>query len=356
MIGYLAAFFVSVSIAAGSLVFLMVSYLGRATWFLPIRRVVEAAVVVLPIFLLLFLPIALRLSSIYPWAQSTSDLNPQQAASLGHARVWFEPSFFIARSYVYLLTWCVLAFLLRRASLMQDPSPPDRSRIVPRTVSAVGLPLTLVTISFAGFDWLMSLQPGWTSDAFGLYVAAGSFAGSVGAIAVFVYFADRAGFFERSAIAKLTDAHVHALGRIMLVSVLFWAYIGFCQFLLIWIGDLPSEIPFYDERREGFWGWASALLVLTHFVVPFLLLLSRPLKRRIASLACVGALLLVAHALDVLWIVIPSAHRNLSVLDVASTAGILLIFVGATVSRYRAVPPAPLHDPDLARAIRYESP
>lgn len=289
---FLALFFAAVSLPIGALIFLMVMTLARATWLAPIRRSVEMLTTSLPAFLFLFIPIALELSAIYPWASSTGQLDPQATDSIRHAHAWFAPAFFVARAYVYLMTWCLLAFALR-----------SKSRNA-YAISAVGLPIVLTTVSFAGFDWLMSVQPGWTSDAFGLYVAAGCFSGSMGALAVVLCFA-RSG--ENLARMAIDPDHVHAVGRVMLVAVMVWAYIGFCQFLLVWIGDLPSEIPFYADRNVGVWKTVSAILVTTHFVVPFLLLLSRPLKRRINLLAMVGALMLAAHFVDIIWITIPGS-------------------------------------------------
>ena len=352
MTAYLAGFFATVSISLGALIFLMVGILSRATWLTPIRRVVEAMSMTLPVFLVLYVPIALGLRSIYPWADPSLHFEPAIRASLDHAHVWYAPGFFVVRSYVYLLSWCAMAFALRRASLMQDADGVSRAARM-RALSAGGLPLVAITASFAGFDWLMSLQPAWTSDAFGLYVAAGCFAGALGALCVILYVARATEFLARSTIRP---DHVHAVGRVMLVAVMLWAYVGFCQFLLIWIANLPSEIPFYADRWVGSWMWVFILLVLLGFILPFLLLLSRTLKRNLLATAVIGGLVLFAHVLDVLWIVMPSEHRGLKITDPLPTLGMLAILAFLVRWHCRAVPGLPVHDPDLARGLEYESP
>jgi len=252
-----------------------------------------------------------------------------------------------------MIVWTFFALALRRASLARDRAERPTSLRTERTLSAVGLPFVLLTITFAGFDWVMSREPGWTSDALGLYVAAGAFAGSVGAVCALLYVASRLGLLERS---SFTPAHVHALGRVLLVSVLLWAYIGVCQFLLLWMADLPSEIPFYDDRRNGRWACVSAVLVLTHFAIPFLLLLSRPLKRRLGALALIGTLVVLAHALDAMWTVIPFGGRGLHPLDFAPVIGALVVLFAAAFLSFRTASPIPLHDPDRDASMGYESP
>jgi hypothetical protein len=352
MTAYLAAFFAAMSVVVGALILLMVGYLTHATWLVPMRRAVEALASTAPLFLLLYGPIAFSIPAIYPWMRPWTVVDPAARASLEHAHAWFAPIFFVARAYGYMLVWTFFALALRRASLTQDRSSLPASDRRQRVLSAVGLPLVVLTITFAGFDWLMSLEPGWTSDALGLYLGAGAFAGAVGAVCVLLCVAVRAGFLAPSSV---TPDQVHALGRVLLMAVLLWAYIGVCQFLLFWIADLPSEVSFYGDRETGGWGWVSGALVVTHFAIPFLALLSRPLKRRLIPLACVGALVVAAHALDAMWVVIPFSGRPLGALDLAPMGGALVLLFAAAGFVYRAAPPVPLRDPDLGAAMEYQS-
>ena len=209
-----------------------------------------------------------------------------------------------------------------------------------------------LTLTFAGFDWIMSLNTRWSSDILGVYVFAGAFAGAIGATAVVACLAFRAGILP----SEVRADHFHALGRVLLVAVIFWAYIAFCQFLLVWIADLGRESSFYADRGYGSWSWASAALFFLHFAVPFLLLLSRPLKRSPLSLAVVGAWLVCAHALDVYWLVLPPLHAGMRWLDLASLVGVTGVCAAFGAWRFSAASPVPIHDPALGESLRYESP
>jgi hypothetical protein len=150
--------------------------------------------------------------------------------------------------------------------------------------------------------------------------------------------------------------HFHALGRVLLVGVIFWGYIAFCQFMLVWIADLPREVIFYADRVRGGWAAASVALFCARFLVPFLLLLSRSLKRRPGALACVGGWLVCAHALDMYWICVPPLGDGLRVLDVGWPVFVLAVCAAFGAWRFSAARAIPIHDPALGESLRYESP
>ncbi|MEO8878150.1 MAG: hypothetical protein ABI461_21335 [Polyangiaceae bacterium] len=340
-VGYTAGFFAAISMAVGALGLLMIARLSGAIWIVPLRRAAEALMGTLPIFLVLFIPIALQLAHIYPWASkadlSALGLSPEASAALAHTRAWWNSEFFVVRAYFYISLWSALAFGWRKR---------------PDGVSAVGLLLLIITFSLAGFDWMMSLDTGWVSDAFGFYVATGAFAGAVGLVVVFSVIARRTQFLPRSAI---TENHFSALGRVLLTAVILWAYIAFCQFLIIWIADLPSEIPFYDDRRGGIWKWVTAAVVLGQFVVPFILLLSRNLKRHPARLGWVGAWVVAGHVLDVSWMTFPAGGRSVSLLALLPMFGVLGVFIGFAAWRYKVSGALAESDSDREASLHYEA-
>jgi hypothetical protein len=349
---YLAGFFAAVSVAVGALALLMVTRLSGATWFVPMKRAAEAIGSTLPLFLVLFVPIALGIRGTFPWAQPTGSLDAQARASLDETRVWWNPTFFVARSYLYLVVWCGLALAWRRASRATTRrlglADSERQRIL----SAVGLPVLILTASFAGFDWMMSLDAGWVSDAFGLTIAAGAFAGGVGLVSVFSYLGLRSG---RLRPTEIRPAHFHALGKVLLTSVMLWAYVGVGQFIIIWMADLPREISFYADRSTRGVEWLSAAVVLGHFVIPFLLLLSRPLKRRPVGLAIVGGWVVAAHVTDVIWLTLPADGHAIHVAELAPVVVLVGSFVVAAWWRYRSTDPLPAHDPNRDASLRYEA-
>ena len=349
---YTAGFLVALTIALGALLFVMIAHTARARWFVVFRRLTGAVAATTPIFVVLFVPIALGVRWLYPWARASGDLDAESRAWAAHAHVWLNVPFFLARSFVYLFTWSALAILLRRDSIASDTHPSEALVGRQRFVSAAGIPVMAITLTLASFDWVMSLNARWSSDIMGVYLFAGALAGAVGATAVVAWLVWRAKILP----AEVGPAHFHALGRVLLVAVIFWAYIGFAQFLLVWIADMERESSFYVDRSRGGWSYVAALLFFAHFAVPFFLLLSRSLKRAPALLAAVGAWLVCAHALDVYWLVVPALHGGMRWLDLAILVGVVGLAAAYGASRFFAARPVPIHDPELGESLRYESP
>jgi hypothetical protein len=351
LFAYAAAFDATVTTALGALLVVAIMHTARARWFVVFRRVALAGASTLPLFLLLFLPVAFGASRLYSWARPDG-LDAVERRWAAHAHAWLNVPFFVTRAYVYLAIWSALALVLLRASRDGDRSASDSPVRRARLASAAALPILAATLTAAAFDWIQSEDARWASDMIGLYVFAGAFAGSVGAIVIGAWLAWRAKLLP----PEVGAPHFHALGRVALVSVVFWAYIAFCQFLLVWTADLDRESTFYAKRVATGWLEVSVALGVLHFGVPFLLLLSRSLKREPGRLAAVGGCILVAHALDTYWLGVAPLGAGTSWLDAAFFLGLggLVACVAATI--FSGAPPVPLRDPALAEALRYESP
>jgi hypothetical protein len=350
---YTAAFMSALGIALGALLFVMIAHAVRARWFVVLQRLTGALAATMPLFLFLFVPVALFLKELYPWARPLDAIDdPELRRMVEHQRVWMNPTFFIVRSYVYLGLWTALALFLRRESVGNDKMASEEIVRHERLVSSIGLPVVALTLTFASFDWLMPLSPQWSSDMFGFYLFAGCLGSSIGGTCVAAWLAWRAGLLPE----EVKPDHFHALGRVLLVGVIFWAYIAFCQFMLAWIADIPREALFYADRVRGGWADASGALLVVHFVVPFFLLLSRPLKRRPGALAFVGGWMVCAHALDMYWICVPPQHDGLRWLDLAWMIGVLALFAAVGAWRFSSARVIPIHDPALGASLRYESP
>jgi hypothetical protein len=305
----------------------------------------------MPLYLFFFLPIALGHRWLYPWAHPADYASEIIHQQLAHARAWNTPAFFVARAYFYLAAWTLVSFVLRRASVLQDKTGEDVLTERQRAWSAATIPVVGITLTFAAFDWFMALVPAWSSDLYGVYFFAGGFVGAIGLVTVLVW----AGLRARILPPEVGASHVSAIGRVLLTAVIFWTYIAATSLILIWIANLPREITFYLARVSGAWAVFSGVLVFGHFLVPFLLLLQRGLKRRPASLAIVGGWVLLMHALDAYWLVVPSMNQPPHLLDVGgflAVAGVALAF-GAW--RFSLAEPYPIRDPNLSRGLRYES-
>jgi hypothetical protein len=349
---YLVAYAYAVSVALGALIFLMIGHAMNAGWPVVVRRLTETIVASLPALALLFVPILFGLHRLYPWTRPEA-LSDEVARQLVLAkRSYLNVPAFLIRTAVYLVVWVVIGERLRRWSLARDTDPrADVDRRL-RALSAGALPLVALTFSFAGFDWLMSLTPTWFSTMYPVYWFAGGFVAALALLTALTFAAQRAGL-----LPEITLFHYHALGRMLLAFVIFWAYAAYFQFFLIWIANRPDEVTFFADRARGAWRSASVVLVVVQFVVPFFALLSYRLKLRPPLLATVAAWIVAAHYLDVHWLVMPSfrAHVPYHWLDAAALLAVGGACTASSLSRLRGHPMIPVHDPALPRAIAYES-
>ncbi len=351
---YLDAWTFGVTVCLGALLLLMTGHAAKASWMVVTRRVTESIVDALPLFVVLFVPICFALGHLYPWASHAKAANPELAHAIEHKRAYLNTPFFIVRSAFYFVVFVVIGGLLRAWSKANDEAPSIALVTRMRRLSGGGLPLVGLAVTWASFDWTMSLQPDWYSTIYGLYYFAGSFVAAISLVAVILNWA-RVG---RVPQARETPDHAQALGRVLFAMVIFWAYMAFSQLLIYWIGDIPEEVRYYGLRTTRTWSGVTYALVFGHFVVPFFLLLNRHWKRHPAYLASIGTWMLVMHYLDVYWQILP-VHDRAGVrphwLDLAA-----VLFVGGAscawiLRRYLTAPPLPLHAPELAEGLNYEA-
>lgn len=344
---YLTAYLYWLSLALGALLLVLIAHLMSARWLVALRRLAELSSATLPVFAVLFLPIALGLDQLYPAARAEGDVP-------AHLAGYLSPGFFLLRAAVYFATWITLAVLLHRWSLAADRAP--RPDLLPRQrlVGAVGLPLYGLTITFAAFDWMMALEPRWFSTIFGVYLFAGSFLGALCVLAVLTYLMERGGPLS----GLVNPSHYYAIGRLVFAFVIFWAYIAFSQLFVVFMGDLPEEVEWYAARLADGWLHVAVFLLVAHFVVPFLALLPRDSKRHPRVLAWISAWILVVRYADVYWLVMPAllpagvafhwVDLTTFVLVGSATAG----FGAWRAGRHSLVA---LGDPGLPASIRYAS-
>ncbi len=350
---YLCAYCYAVSIALGALLFLMICHAMNAGWPTLLRRLTEAMVGTLPILALLFVPLLPGLRVLYPWLRLSTIADLRERSLVAQKLPYLHLGWFLGRAALFFAVWILTGACLRRWSRRSDAAPPGTFADRTHALSGILLPVVALTLSFASFDWLMSLTPAWQSTMFPVYWFAGGFLGALAGLTVLTSAADATGV-----IPGITDSHYYALGRLLLAFTIFWAYIVFFQFLIIWSGDKPEEVTFYLARVKGAWATATVVMVLAQFVLPFFVLLSYDLKRRRGPLTAVAAWLLGAHYLDLHWLVLPNARPAGPVFHWLDPAALLAV-VGVTVMygvvRLRGVPMVPIHDPALPRARAYES-
>lgn len=348
---YLTAWVFAISIALGALIQLMLGHATGARWMIVFRRFTEAIVATLPVLALLFVPIVLSLGQLYPWVDPPRDLAREALERLAHKSPYLNGTFFVIRAAVFLIAWTVIGELLTSWSARRARDP-DRLTPRLRALSAGAMPFLALTLTFAAFDWLMSLTPLWYSTIYGLLYFSGGFVGALSLIAVIARAARTSPVVERS----IRPSHTGALGRLLFAFLVFWAYMEFSQGIIIWIANKPDEVPWYIARGAGVWGGVFTVLVVGHFALPFFALLSRSLKRRPTLLAIVAGWLVVMHYVDVYWLVMPVLHRSFALhwLDVAAPCAVLGIVTCAALLRTRERPVIAEDDPDFATAVAYE--
>lgn len=349
------------SIALGALFFVLVHHACRAGWSVAVRRLAEfmAApfgllfVLALPILLPVVIP-ALNKYCIYPWA---NPIAAHESEALAQKLPYLNPTFFGIRAIVYFAVWWFTARYFLGRSLAQDESRDAELTLRLERRSYVAILLYAVTVTFAAIDWLMSLLPEWYSTIFGLYYYSGCM---VAVMAVLVLVA-----IALQASGRLTEAitveHYHDLGKLLFTFVVFWGYIAFSQYLLIWYANIPEETHWFLLRQNGDWKWVSLALLFGHLLIPFVALLSRHVKRQKYLLGFWAVWTLLAHWLDLYWVVMPSVKTDtpgrppFSAIDVCLLVGLLGLYAAAVVRTMSNRPLIPLGDPRLEESLEFEN-
>lgn len=343
---YLVAWLFWLGIALGSLAILMLHHLTRGAWGLMVRRPLEAATRTLPALAILFLPIVLGMQEIFPWARpeaATDELIQQKAAYL-------NPTAFTLRGFLYLAIWSLFAFILSWLSLRQDRTAELGLFQRMKVVAAPGLAIYCLLATFASVDWLMSLDPHWYSSLFGVYFIVGQGLTALAFLIVIAVYLSQRPPME----GVMKPVHFHDYGKLMLAFVMIWAYIAVSQLLIIYSANLPEEVGWYLERSHGPWLYVSIALALFHFLLPFLLLLSRDLKRNARLLSRVALFVLLMRFVDLYWMAAPSfGHAGLAFhwLDLATFVAVGGLWFALFIGQLKRRPLLPINDPFLEEAL-----
>jgi hypothetical protein len=359
MVGYLTGFTFWASLPLGAMALLMLRYLAKTSWGLLLTRPFEAATRTLPLTVLLFVPLAVAVvtkeGSPYWWSKphetekyevkldptakpDKRDQAEQTGKVLANRAIDYQTAittaheneeefiregnyaFLSAPAYVFVgaglfLIWGLMIFFLNKwgkeTSEATDPAVVDRGLERLSNISGPGLIVFAITTTAAASQWVMSTEPGWSSTMFPVIYAVNQFLTCFAfCLALFLLLASRQPFAGHMRPKFQLD-----MGTLMLAFTLFWSYTSFSQYMLVWIGNLPEEIPFFLKRsnvhgeRSGWW-YVSAALIALHFALPFLLLLFRNIKLHPRRLQAVAIYLVVMCMIDVLWWIAPSAPSH----------------------------------------------
>lgn len=356
---YLVGFMFVAAVPLGCLALFMLHNMSGGGWGFVIRRVLEAGTRTFPVLLALFLPLTLGMHALYEW--SHADVVAKDAL-LQHKSGYLNTQFFLVRAAGYFLVWMALAYFLGRWSAQQDANPAEGGSYIRRMqyLSGAGLLLYGLTVTFASVDWVMSLEPHWFSTIYGLMFIVGQGLTTLCFAVLVLRKLERA----EPLAGIVRPSHYHDLGNLMLAFVVLWAYIAYSQYLIIWSGNLPEENVWYLRRTGGGWEVLAIFLIAFHFAVPFMLLLSRKLKRAAQTLARVAAVLIVMRLLDLIWLIHPAfthpgpggeivPHFAVHWLDFAAPVGIGGIWVWAFARQLQKRPLVPAGDPRLTETLAH---
>jgi hypothetical protein len=347
---YLVGFVFWNGVALGCLAILFLHQLSGGAWGVVIRRILESATRTFPVTLIFFIPLAFGIHSLYEWSHAEAVAADRM---LQHKAAYLNVPFFLARAALYFAIWLLFSYLFNKWSAEQDRTGAEPWNLKMQLLAGPGLLLYGATVTFSSIDWVMSLEPHWFSTIYGiLFIGAQGVSALSFVIAVIVAISTRPPMSE-----AITSKHLRDLGTLLFAFIMLWAYFNFSQFLLIWYGNLPPEIPWYIRRMNGGYMWVGLALVLFHFVLPFSLLLSRNFKANPRKLGAVAIWVIVMRVVDVWWLAAPGAHHDGAFhphwLDVAAPVGLGGIWVAAFFRQLKRRPLLPVHDPHLEEALEH---
>ena len=348
---WLVSFLFFLSLALGGLFFVLIQYAAQGGWGIVVRRIGETVFATIPMMAVLFIPVWVGLHHLFEWSVPGA---AEHDALLRWKAPYLNVPFFLIRALFFFVIWSVIALMYYRGSSGQDVTGDSAVTARLRKFAGPAIIVLALTQTFASVDWIMSLTPHWYSTMFGVYFFAGSFVGFIALLSVVVVRMRGAGLLD----TVITAEHLHDIGKFLFAFTAFWAYIAFSQFFLMWYANLPEETIWYKARIEGSWKAVSILLIMGHFVAPFLYLMGRAVKRRGATLALGGAWVLAMHFLDIYWQVMPTLHPEgfrPSLLDVAAFLAVGGCFVAAVGWLMRRQALVPLRDPRLAESLAFEN-
>ena len=346
---YLWSYVFYVGVAVGCMAWLMTQNLSGGAWGVVIRRPCEAAARTIPLLALLFVPLAFGVHSLYGWS------HPDIVAAdeiLRHKRVYLNLPFFLIRTAAYFAGWILFEWRLNVWSAREDRDDTDWPHKRMARLSAPGLVFWGFSITFMAIDWVLSIEPHWFSTIFGMLFMAGQGLSSMAFLITLMVLLSHLPPMS----AVLTPRHLHDLGKLLLANVMVWAYFSFSQLLIIWAGNLPSEIPWYLERMRGGWQYVGLALIFLHFAVPFALLLSRDLKRNFKLLMGVAVFILIMRYVDLFWLVAPAFRKGafgVSWMDFAAPIGLGGVWLAYFLTQLEKRPLMPLHDPHLEEVLEH---
>ena len=336
-------------LALAGLLFVAFQNVTGASWGVVFRRVPEAMASTLPIAVVLSFAVLALIPTLYEWSHAeVVAADPLLATKTA----WLNPRFFVARTLVCMGVWLLFGFLIVNAPLRRAMARGESSGVRPVGASGVFLALFAVTFSVLCFDWIMSLEPHWFSTVYALYNFSGLFLGGLAVVTFFVILLRRLGPLD----GVVRSDHLHDLGKLLLGFSTFWAYIWFCQYMLIWYTNIPEETAHFVARGRGTWGVLFLVNVFANWLIPFVVLLPREAKRNETVLLAMSVLLILGRWLDLYLLIGPPLYDGepqLGVWEILPVLGALSLFALAFFRALGRSGSVPMGDPRLEESLRH---
>jgi hypothetical protein len=352
---YLVSFMWMLAICLGALWWVTLQHLVGAKWSVVARRVAEMIAAAMPVVAVLSLPIVAQAlmgkGTLFPWADPHL---VHEDHILHHKSPYLNPTFFLIRCVVYFGFWSLLALYWFKNSRRQDESGKPELIQSMRTVSAPAMIAIAVTLTFCAIDFMMSLDKLFFSTMWGVYYFAGCVICANSTLALVLMWLQK----KQRLVGMVTIEHYHDFGKMMFAFIVFWSYVAFSQFMLIWYANMPEETAWFKPRFEGDWKIVSTVLLVGHFALPFLGLISRQIKRNTTTLAFWAFWLLAIHWVDMYWLIMPQldpANPRFTALDITCWIGLGGVFIAAVAYNARKALLVPAKDPRLPASLAFEN-
>jgi hypothetical protein len=346
---YLIGYFYTVSLALGGLFFVAINHVVKAGWSVPVRRIAEAFSGFLPIAVFLTIPLLFGAKHLYLWLDAKAVAGD---ALLAVKAAYLNQGFFHIRLLVFFALWLFFAWKLVSNSLKQDETGDKNLTVSNVKYSIAFLIVFALSYTFFSIDMMMSLEAHWFSTMFGVYTFAGLFHSFLAMLALFTIGMINKGYFK----GIVDENHVHDIAKFMWAFTIFFAYIGFSQYMLIWYANLPEETIFFMHRAHGGWFEVSIALLFVKFIIPFLALAPRAAKRNLSHVRNVAILILASQFLDYFWLVFPNYNHDMVVIplwEIGIAIGFLAAFTLQAKIFLAKNNIIPVKDPRLDEALHH---
>ena len=297
---WLFAFAFYFTILAGCFFWIVVHHVVDAEWSVVVRRQLENLAMLLAVMVVFFIPIVIYRHHLYEWM----NIKPGLDTILDSKRAYLNWHFFVVRSIFYFVFFIAATLLFRRFSIRQDRDGNPAFTINMRRLAFVSLPLFAFSITFGAYDWLLGIDYHWFSTMWGVYIFAGAAGSSMSLLVLVITALRKAGYLQET----VTPEHYHIMGKWMLAFSVFWAYIGFSQYMLIRYANMPEETEYFIHRNTESWNAMSLFLVIGRFFVPFAILLMQGLKRKPARLSLIAGWIVFMQLVDIYIVILPALH------------------------------------------------